>query len=173
MFRVISGILAFVSFVLIVLLLVGYFSPEEYEGELSEFFTDRRAIVWQSLVNVENMPNVKTDIELLEILENNRGLLTWRENLLRGGFRTYRIVEKKEPFKYEINLFDSTEGVTGSWIFFLTQSSNGTTVKIIEDSKTTNVLLRGWHAILGRDVNLKYYMKVLRASLFRRLIDTP
>lgn len=173
MFRVLSGISAFVVFGFIVVLAVGYLAPVEYEGQISEFFIDRRAIIWQALVNVENIPKVKNDVERIEIISNDRGLIAWKEVLPMGKYRSYRTVEKKEPYKYTINMFESTSGLTGEWTFFISNSNNGTIVKVMEKSKNESVWLRGWQTILGRDTNLKNEMKILRVSLFRRLIDTP
>ena len=173
MLRVFTGIGSIVVFFILTILTLGYLAPVEYEGGISEFFIDRRPIIWQALTHIESIPKVKPDVDSIEITENNRGLITWTEYLGGDKFRTYRIVEKREPYKYVVNLFDSSNKITGTWTFILTQTQNGTVVKVEEVSKNENVWLRGWHTILGGDVRLKREMKVLRVALFRRLIDTP
>lgn len=173
MLRVFSGIIFFVASVGIVIWLLGFFQPREYSGDLKEFFVDRRQIVWQSLTNINLIPKTKRDIQSVEILEENFGLFTWRENTKKGGYRIYKIIEKKEPFKYTVELLESSVGLTGTWTYFLENSSGGSIVTIQEESKNNNIWIRGIDVIRGRDVNLKYYMKVLRVALFRRLIDLP
>lgn len=173
MFRIISGISSLVVLAILVVMLVGYFTPIEYKGEMSEFFIDRRSVVWQALTNVQNIPNTKPDVKSVEILSNDRGLLTWKEQLDRGGFRNYRIVEKREPYKYVINLFENSRKIKGTWTFTISQTNSGSIVKIEEVSENNNVWLRGCYTILGGDVLLQREMKILRVALFRRLIDTP
>lgn len=95
MFRVFSGIILFCVGASILIWLLGYFQPENYSGELQEFFADRRPIIWQAMTDINSIPHIKNDVVNIEILEDNHGLLTWKENTKMGGYRIYQMVEKK------------------------------------------------------------------------------
>ena len=173
MIRVLSATIAVVLFSSIVILIAGYFQPVSYTGELKEFFAERRPILWQSLTNLDLIEHTKPEVVSVEILSNNRGLITWRENLKRGHYRVFEIIEKKEPFKYVVELKENSKGLTGTWVYFLEQSSESSIVTIQEESENTSIWMRGIDFIRGRDVYLKKHMKTLRVALFRRLIDSP
>lgn len=153
--------------------LLGYLEPEEYSGEVKEFFPERRHIIWEGLVDVSRIPRVKNDVESVIILSNNRGLVTWKENLRRGGYRSYKTVEKREPYRYTVQLFESSSGLKGTWTYALKSSDNGTIVQIIEESTLQNTWLRGIGRIRGRDTHLLQSLKEIRVLLFRNLLDTP
>lgn len=173
MFRVLSGVILFVAVLSALVWVFGYFSDPYYEGELKEYFVERRPIVWQSLTNAESFAELKRDVKDVTVLESDNGLIKWKEDLKGGGYRIYQILERKNPYRYIVELEESSYGLVGKWEFFLSQSSDGTLVEIKEESTTDNIWIRGINTIRGKDVNLKNQLKVLRVALFRRLIDSP
>lgn len=167
------GIIISIATLAGIVLILGYISPVEYEGEIREFFPERRHIIWEGLADVNRIPKVKRDVKSVFITSNDRGLVVWTENLKKGGSRSYRTVEKRDPYRYTINLFSSSFGVTGTWTHVLQSTEKGTVVQVLEKSETKNIWMRGINKIRGRDIYLKNVVKEIRVLLFRNLIDTP
>lgn len=175
MLRIFSGVIIFIVVVTSFIFILGKTEPISFKGELAENFEERREVIWDTLVDQNRIPQVKKDVKKISILEDNRGLITWNEEIDGGGIRRYRTIEKRAPSKYVVELYDSSFGLTGTWTYFL-QSNNegrGTTVLIQEDSETTNTFLRGINKLRGRDVYIKKALKSIRVGLFRNLLNTP
>jgi len=173
MIKALTPLLIFLAIIVSIILIVGKIQSPEFEGQLEVEVPDRRNVVWGAVTDVTRIPYIKRDVEQVEILSNNRGLITWRENLKRGGTRTYVTLEKKEPFLYTIELINSTSGITGTWTYVMKTTENGTLITLHERSITKNVWIRGINKFRGRDNNLIVLIKSLRVALFRNLIDTP
>lgn len=161
----------FVSLVFV----LGQNEPIEYEGYATQFFPERRNILWDGITDINRVPYIKKDVKTVTILQNDRGLITWKEDLkMRKGTRTWKIIEKREPSKYVVELLDSSWGVTGTWTYILKEGEDGgTNIQVVENSKTENVWLRGLNKIRGRDIYIIRAFKEMRVLLFRNLIDTP
>jgi hypothetical protein len=153
--------------------LLGFTTQEEFQDNLIEKFEYQRIVVWDVLNNVQNFEINKKDVERVEIASNDRGYVSWTEYLDNGGFRKYRMVERRVLRYLSIELYDSSNGVTGTWVYELRDIESGTEIRITEDSVTDNTWTRGLQVISGRDVNLINAMKTIRVGLFQTLLTTP
>lgn len=173
MLKLLSLTIVVVGFLIALVMVLGYSEPLSYEGTLTENFDDNRDIVWNTLNNIESVPDKKPDVVSVEFLSNERGVVSWREELERGGFRVYKTLEKITPSRLVIELIESSNGVTGIWTYELKKNGTSTEVKISETSKTDNVWIRGINKIRGKDVYLLKEMKYIRVGLFQNLLTKP
>lgn len=154
---------------------IGFLAPEYYEGEKTAYILDNRMDVWKNLTSLDDLPARKPNIESISVLEEGRDGIIWIENLKNGNQRTVRLAEREIPEYFVIEVLQSDNGLTGRWEYFLIQEldSEKTLIRIVEKSNNTNLVLRAWHTIIGRGVNLRREIKSLQVSLFQRLLTTP
>jgi hypothetical protein len=160
MFRIFSLVITVASICLMLILILGYREPISYEGSISFETQYRLNLVWQQLLNLEEIPNRKSDVKSVDVLEEYGKLVAWKENLQGGGYRIYRITE-------------SSYGLTGIWSFDLKPEGDLTWVTISEKSTLTDIRRRGYRAIIGRDIDLSIWQKYLRVGLLDALLITP
>lgn len=170
MLRILSLALTVFAFLGTVLWLVGYGARDHYEGNITAYLEDTQERVWEELTTVERYALRKPDVSRVEILENDRGLLTWKEYTKYGGYRIFRTVEQKKPEFWTIELYESTNGFTGAWKYTLKQDDKKTTLTAYEISDNKNVWLRGLWTFSGRSINMTRTFKWLRVALFDRLV---
>lgn len=175
MIRIFSAVIIFLVVGTAFIYILGATEPVAFKGEISEHFNDRRQVIWDTLVDPKRIPQVKSDVRTVIIQEDNRGLIIWDEELGGGKIRRYKTVEKREPSKYVIELYDSSYGLKGTWTYFLQsdKSGIGTVVLVQEESNTNNTFLRGVNKLRGRDVYIRDALKSIRVGLFKNLLNTP
>jgi hypothetical protein len=168
------------TFLTIFLLVIAFFAtgilaPEYYEGEKREVFPDTEIDVWKNLTSLESIKDRKPDVVRIEVIEETRDGIVWIEHLKNGNKRTLRLGEREIPVFFSVEILQSDNGYTGKFEYFLYQNSEtqSTEILIKEKSYNDNVVLRAWHTILGRNVNLRREVKSLRVSFFQRLLTTP
>ncbi len=165
----------FVFLLMIAFFVTGILAPEEYEGERTATFPDSKMDVWKNLTTLETIPKRKNGIERIEIIEESRSGVVWIEHLKNGKQRTLRVAEREMPNFFVVERIQSDDGLTGRWEFYISENkeTQKTEIKVIEESRNTNVVLRAWHTILGRSINLRREIKSLHVSIFQRLLTTP
>lgn len=164
-----------ISLLTIAFFATGYLAPEEYVGEKRDYFIDTQIDVWRNLTSLETITDRKPEVESVVVIEENRDGIIWVEHLKNGTQRTMRVAEREIPNYFVVERIQSDDGLTGRWEFYLYQNDEikMTEVLIKERSININLVLRAWHTIIGRSVNLRKEMKSLRVSLFQRLLNTP
>lgn len=156
-------------------IITGVLAPEEYTGEIKEQFPDTQIDVWRNLNSLETIPGRKPDVERVSVIEEDRDGALWVEYLKNGTQRTLRVAEREAPYYFVMERIQSDNGFTGRWEYSLSQNeeTKKTEITIKETSRNTSLVLRAWHTILGRNINLRREVKSLRVSLFQRLLTTP
>mgnify|MGYP000294462118 CR=1 FL=1 len=164
-----------ISLLVIAFFATGYLAPENYEGERKDSFIDTQIDVWRNLTSLETITTRKPDVERVTVIEENRDGIVWIEHLENGTQRTLRVAEREIPAYFVVEIIQSDNGLTGRWEFHLSENKDTkmTDVLIKEKSTNTNLVLRAWHTIIGRNINLRKEIKSLRVSLFQRLLNTP
>ncbi len=164
-----------ISLLTIAFFATGYLAPEQYEGERRDSFIDTQIDVWRNLTSLETITGRKPEVERVVVIEENREGIIWVEHLKNGTQRTLRVAEREVPNYFVVERIQSDDGLTGRWEFYISQNDQQkvTEVLIKEKSTNTNLVLRAWHTIIGRSINLRKEMKSLRVSLFQRLLNTP
>lgn len=172
MLKIISYLASILLIFSLIILITGYFSNPNFNGETEWSVDYSREIVWDILVDIEKVPEKKRDVENVEIIGKYFDLYAWRENLRSDGFRKYRMVEVDEPRYLKLELTESSYQMTGFWEFTLTEDGGVTTIKIREESKLDSVWKRGVQFYLGRDFELNAWARYVRSGLFDRLLST-
>ncbi len=164
-----------ITLLIIAFFAIGYLASEDYEGEKKNSFSDTQIDVWRNLTSLETITARKPDVKKIIVLEETRDGAVWIEELKNGTQRTLRVAEREIPNYFVIEIIQSDNGLTGRWEYYLYKNSqtNMTDIVIKEKSKNTSLVLRSWHTIIGRGVNLRREMKSLRVSFFQRLLSTP
>ncbi len=175
MLRILSLIIAIVLVALGIAFLFGYNAPEEYQNSTSFKVSYATNTTWEQLINIKEIPNRKSDVSSIEILEEFGKLVAWQENLKTGGYRIYRTNQRIEGQKLVVELTESSYGLTGIWTFYISKDvvGNDTIVTIEEESKFTNTLRRGYRVIMGREADLLVWQKYIRVGLVQTLLITP
>ncbi len=173
MFRVLSLVLAVVLVGVLSVLGAGYLSDVTYTDSVYVDVGYNPDLVWAELVNVENAYLKKADVTSVEIVDRYGKLIAWQENLRDGGYRIYRMNQREEGKRLVIELTDSSYGLTGIWSFQLQRSIVGTELLIKEESKLTDIKVRGIRYFLGRNHDLLVWIKYIRVGLTERLLTTP
>jgi hypothetical protein len=157
----------------IIVVIAGGTAEPKYQGELAFELSYPISLVWQELLNINEVAKRKTDVESVQILEEFGKLSAWQENLKNGGYRIYRMNKREEEKKLVLELTESSYGLTGIWTFELEKNANDTTVYIYEESTLTDIKRRGYRTILGRrGIDLIIWQKYLKTGLFQALLKT-
>lgn len=173
MFRVLSLVVAIFLVGALSILAAGYLSNPKYSDTLVVPVNFSPDLVWAELVEIDSSAAKKADVKSVEVLERYGKLLAWQENLKNGGFRIYRMNERQEGRYLEIELTSSSYGLTGTWSFQLTRTSDGTELTIKEDSTLDDIRVRGTRYFMGREHDLLVWAKYIRVGLTERLLSTP
>ncbi len=173
MLRILSLIISILLVGFGIVFLFGYNSPKEYKNSISFEAPYTLDMTWRQLVDVNEIPKRKGDVQSVEIIEEFGKLVAWRENLKTGGYRIYRMNQRIENQKLILELTESSYGLKGIWVFDLSKVENHTWVVVSEESTLTNTLVRGYRAIIGREHDLLVWQKYIKVGLVQALLTTP
>lgn len=173
MLRIISLTLTVAVLAGVLIILMGYRANPSYQQSITFIVSYSTQDVWRELLNIEEVPKRKKDVESVDILEELGTLVAWRENLKDGGYRIYRMNGRDEEKTLILELTDSSYELKGVWVFYLKPHGNETEVTISEDSTLTDIKRRGYRVIFGREVDLLIWQKYLKVGLFQSLLDRP
>lgn len=160
--KILSRILVVLLFVLLALLTVflglGLMTPEKYTGSLGKEINVSQDKVWSILTDVKNLPNVREEINSVEVLSTKDGYAdVWKEYAADGNyFMKLKTVERTPKTKLVYKTMETNTGMEGEWAYELeNRGANKCYVRISENSKVTNLLLRSYMRFSGRDMVLK------------------
>jgi len=162
--KILSRILIVLLFVLLALLTVflglGLMTPEGYTGSFGKEINASQDKVWLILTDVENLPNVREEINSVEVLSTKDGYVdVWKEyayTAVRDYFMKLKTVERTPKTKLVYKTMETNNGIEGEWTYELeNRGTNRCYVRISENSKATNLLLRSYMKFSGRDMFLK------------------
>lgn len=173
MLRILSLITTLLILFLCAVLLAGYTSVPEYTDSLALEADYSPANVWQELIHIEDTARRKTDVTSVQILEKYGKLIAWKEDLSNGGYRIYRMITMDENKKLVIEMTDSSYGLKGIWAFNIWEKNGRTVITISEDSSLTDMKLRGWRVLFGRNKDLLVWQRYIRVGLVQSLLTTP
>jgi hypothetical protein len=173
MFRIFS--LALTIFILIGggIFAIGYFTNPEYQNSITVQVPYSLEFTWQELIKIKNLSDLKPDVASVIITEQYSNLIAWRENLKNGGYRIYRMNERKENKVLVLELIDSSYGLRGTWTFELAPLAGDTQIKVSEKSTLNNIKTLGLRVIFGRDHDLLVWIKCIKVSLVQASVTTP
>lgn len=146
-----------------VVALVGASMPAEHEITRSARFTAPRDAVFGALMDFAAYPQWRTDVERLEILEDDGEGVRFREHGM-GSATTYRVVESIPPSRLEIRVEDEGQPFGGSWTLTLQPFDNGTSLTITEAGVTDNPFIRILALVWSPAGAMERYLTDLRRS---------
>lgn len=173
MLRILSLIVAVIVVSASIIFALGYSSNPKYSNSVTFYSNYSVHPTWQEIINIKEITNRKADVESIEVLEEFGILSAWQENLKNGGYRIYRMNKRIENRLLEIELTDSSYGLTGIWTFELRPIENDTEVTIYEESTLTDLKRRGYRTIIGREHDLLVWQKYIKVGLVQALLKTP
>lgn len=155
---------------LVLLFLVGLFlgiglvQDAKYSGNVSETINVKSEVIWNYLIDVQDMPNRRKEVSSVEILRESESKmpLEWKENTDMGGYMTFRLGERTPYEKLEVLLVESSYKMLGKWTYQLKEKDGLTVVTITEESEISSPLIRGAYFLAGRDSTLKQEMSMIR-----------
>ena len=162
--KILSRILIVLLFVLLALLTVflglGLMTPEAYTGSLGKELNVSQDKVWSILTDVENLPNIREEINSVEVLSTKDGYVdVWKEysyTAVGDYFMKLKTVERTPKTKLVVKTIETNAGLEGEWTYELEKrGADKCYVRISENSKATNLLLRSYMKFSGRDMILK------------------
>lgn len=173
MARIFSLTLTLIILIGGLILLQGYRTNPAYQDSITFAVSFPSVIVWQELLEIKEAPQRKNDVESVEILEELGKLVAWRENLKNGGYRIYRMNNRDEGNTLTLELTDSSYGLTGIWIFNIRKNGSDSEITISEESTLTDIKIRGYRAIIGRQTDLLAWQKYIKVGAMQSLLIRP
>ncbi len=168
--KIVIRILAIILVILLaftaVFLVLGLMSPKEYKGSLGKEINVSQDKLWDILTDIENVPNVREEIHSVEVLSSSNGKVDmWNEYIAGGSkFFKFKITERVPKTKLSNKILESNVGIEGGWTYELeNRGPNKTFVRMTEDSKATDLFMRGYMKIFGRDMVLKNEFEFLES----------
>jgi len=143
---------------IIVILAMGLMTPEEYTGSLGKEINTSQDKVWSVLTDIDNLPNVREEISSVEVLSTKDGYVdVWKEYISGANrFIKLKVIERTPKTKLVMKVLETNIGMEGVWSYELeNRGANKCYLRISEDSKATNLLLRSYMKFSGRDMVLK------------------
>lgn len=171
MLRILGLTIVVFGFMLALVYLLGYTTNERHQGSMTSIFDDNQTVLWDVLISTDNIQKKRPKVVDVEILSNNRGLISWKETDKNGSFRMYSMLERTTPKKLVLEVNASNGGPSGKLTYELFTAQTGTRIVLTEDVKTKSLFIRGLNRIQGDDINLIREMKSIRVALFQRLLN--
>lgn len=173
MIRIFSLVLTLVILIGGLVLLQGYRTNPSYKNSITFTISYSPATVWQELLNIKEAPQRKNDVASVDILEELGNLVAWRENLKNGGYRIYRMNNRDEGKRLVLELTSSSYGLTGIWTFDIRKNGSDSDITISEESILTDIKIRGYRAIMGRQTDLLAWQKYIKVGALQSLLIRP
>lgn len=170
MIRILSLVLSIALLVGGTILILGYRADPAYKHSITFNIQYSPQITWQELLNINEIPRRKRDVESIEILEQFGKLTAWKENLTNGGYRIYRMNKREENKQLVIELTSSSYQLTGVWTFDIVPSGIDSQITISEESTLTDIKRRGYRVLMGREYDLLAWQKYIRVGLIEGLL---
>jgi hypothetical protein len=97
----------------------------------------------------------------VEILDEVAGRVRFREHGKQGRI-TYEVVQDTPPEKLVTRIVDQDLGYSGTWTYLLSQTNDGTRVRITEEGEVPNLLFRFMSRfIFGHTATMDAYLRAL------------
>jgi hypothetical protein len=172
MLKILSG----TFFVVLTLVIITYASGLRSGSTIDTDFQFQlgysQEYIYEIITDIEEYPNRKKDLEVVEILEKKGSTITsWREKYKNGSWKEFKILEKNFPnyFKYEI--FDSSNGYVSIITYYLEEDNSFTTIYLDEEGQIPGTFLRGLRFLSGDNSFLKKEAKWIRVAIQTEQIE--
>ncbi|MTI30273.1 SRPBCC family protein [Xanthovirga aplysinae] len=142
--------------------LIGYYTNENYEGEHIVKLDCPKAVVWDILTDLEEIPDYRDEIDEVHFKgRNQRGLMKYEMIPEIGGYIDLEILERIPEKRLVVRMIDSSFGLSGIWTYELEGNNDYCLVTISENSRLENTLSRSTLSLTGRDAILEREAEIL------------
>lgn len=171
--RIVLNIVGGLVALFLLILMIGTFTKNEHRDEATKVVPGDASQVYNFLRNVENIPERTQNAKSVEMLGlNNFGFPVWKQQLIFGGYVITDFIEDVPEERLIFRVKDGTIGLRGTWAYeLLYHSEDSTKVRLIEQSVVSDVLLRSYITIMGRDVNVTSLLEELYDQMEKQLDD--
>ncbi|MGC6368053.1 MAG: SRPBCC family protein [Candidatus Marinamargulisbacteria bacterium] len=123
-FKSVFIVISFCTFSLIFGVLFAYYMgstlPERVTMAQSKSFDANQDLIWAALLDIENYPLWKPNLQSIEMLGTNEsGYTKWRENYSLGKSISYEITEYIPKSLIEVKITSSKNSPEGIWLYKL------------------------------------------------------
>jgi uncharacterized protein YndB with AHSA1/START domain len=141
--------------------------PVQHQVSREATYAESPESIFASLVHVEAFPSWRSGIRRVETLPAVEGRRSYRE-VGKDGTLTYVIDEELPPRRLVSRIADRDLPFGGRWIYELTPSGAGTTLRVTEEGEVYNPLYRFVSRfVLGHDTTINQFLKDL-ATVYSR-----
>lgn len=131
---------------------IGLLQKPEYKGSVGKEIAIAPEQIWQRLTNVEGFPSHHESISEVRLLgQNEKGFAVWEEKIKPMGTNLMEFIEMEPYSRLKVRTKKSNTGLKGSWLYELEKRGAKTYVRLTEESRTSNVFMRGFFAFIGRE----------------------
>jgi len=145
--------------------IVGYNLPQSHVASLERVYAARPDEIFPVITTPANYPKWRTGVQRVELLPDSDRVQRFREVALDGEV-TYAVDEYVPNTRYVTRIADAGLPYGGRWIFELTPTAGGTSVKITEEGEVYNPVFRFVSKyIMGHTGGIDRYLKDLEKGL--------
>lgn len=147
-----------------VITIVGYSLPVKHVASRTVTLKQPSSVVWQTITDVQAMPQWRADVKSVEIVGQGAAGPTWREV---GSDRiTFETAESVTQQRLVARIADKALPFGGSWTYELKPAGDGTELTIREDGEVYNPIFRFVSRfVFGHHATIDSYIKSLEARL--------
>ena len=166
-FKYILGVLGILLALVLVYIFMGLFTPKTHHGSVMIHLSSTPEKVWEDITAIEGLPQRRPDsLEVKVTGINDQGYKMWREYTAMDDSIDAEITEELSQQKVVMHRQAINSDFTSQWVYELTPTSDTQTdLTITEDSTTTNLFLRAWMTLRGRNSTLNEEIISLKNSL--------
>lgn len=159
-------ILGFIILVPILVWGIGMMLPQSHTAEITMQFNASPENIFTLITNVENFPNWRSNVDRVEIFNDEKKILQWIEYYTNGDTLSFRILERQENSILVTEIADKNLPFGGKWTYHIQPGGEQTRLTITENGEVYNPIFRFISKfIIGHDGTINQYMTDLDTSL--------
>lgn len=136
-----GGLALTVAVAAAVLALWGALLPREHRASATVHVEVPPALAFEVAADVEGAEQWREGVDRVEMLDDSREHLRWREHG-EGGTRLLERVKAEPPSRLVVRVADADAGSGGRWIYTMKRTTRGTALTLTEHGWIDNPLLR-------------------------------
>lgn len=148
---------------------IGMLLPVEHRVSVERTVAGSAEDVWRAIADVEGSVAWRSDLERVEIVEEEAGRTVWREWGGEGPM-TFELVEARRPGTRVTRIADEGLPFGGVWRYELRGGRDSTNVTITEEGEVYDPFFRFFaHFVFGHEGTATRYLDDLEAHMAERV----
>lgn len=146
--------------------IIGMTLPQSHTAEISRQFEATPEEIFTLITDVEHFPNWRTNVDRVEIINDDEKSFQWREYYTNEDPLSFRIVESHENSMLVTEIADENLPFGGSWTYKIQPEGKQTQLTIIENGDVYNPIFRFISKfVLEHEGTIKQYMTDLETAV--------